>query len=70
MLIGSEEKAWLLSDWTPRAIEPGLRSVAMVMPIFISIALRSIAWAKNSILTNCDFDILRMRSAHRWLSLV
>jgi len=34
VLIGAEDQAWLSQVWIPRAISVGLRTVAMVTPVF------------------------------------
>jgi hypothetical protein len=34
VLIGSEDQAWLSSDWIPRAVRAGLRKVALTSPAF------------------------------------
>ncbi len=34
VLIGAEDQAWLSQVWIPRAMTAGLRTVAMVTPIF------------------------------------
>src|SRR4051812_4480030 len=34
VLIGAEDQTWLASDWIPRAIEAGMKTVAMVTPTF------------------------------------
>lgn len=34
VLIGAEDQAWLASDWIPRAIEAGMKTIAMVTPTF------------------------------------
>jgi len=34
VLIGAEDQRWLSTDWIPRAVEAGLRTVAMITPVF------------------------------------
>ena len=34
VLIGADDQHWLSSNWIPRAVEAGLRTVAMVTPVF------------------------------------
>lgn len=34
MLIGADDQHWLSNNWIPRAMEAGLRTVAMIMPMF------------------------------------
>ena len=34
VLIGSDDQAWLSSDWIPRAVQAGLRKVALTSPAF------------------------------------
>lgn len=34
VLIGAEDQHWLSSNWIPRAMEAGLRTVAMITPVF------------------------------------
>jgi hypothetical protein len=34
VLIGSDDQHWLSTNWIPRAIEAGLRTVAMITPVF------------------------------------
>lgn len=34
VLIGADDQRWLLSDWIPRALQAGLRTVALVTPMF------------------------------------
>ena len=34
VLIGAVDQAWLNSDWLPRAIDAGLRTCALVAPVF------------------------------------
>jgi hypothetical protein len=34
VLIGADDQQWLSSNWIPRAVEAGLRTVAMVTPVF------------------------------------
>jgi hypothetical protein len=34
VLIGSEDQAWLSGDWIPRAVQAGLRKVALTSPAF------------------------------------
>ena len=34
VLIGADDQHWLSTNWIPRAMEAGLRTVAMVTPVF------------------------------------
>lgn len=34
VLIGSEDQTWLSTDWIPRAVQAGLRKVALTSPAF------------------------------------
>lgn len=34
VLIGADDQHWLSSNWIPRAMEAGLRTVAMITPVF------------------------------------
>ena len=34
VLIGAEDQHWLSTNWIPRAIQAGLRTVAMITPVF------------------------------------
>jgi hypothetical protein len=34
VLIGSEDQTWLSTDWIPRAVQAGLRKVALITPVF------------------------------------
>lgn len=34
VLIGADDQHWLSSNWIPRAVEAGLRTVAIVTPVF------------------------------------
>ena len=34
VLIGSEDQNWLSTDWIPRAVQAGLRRVALLTPVF------------------------------------
>ena len=34
VLIGGDDQHWLSSNWIPRAMEAGLRTVAMVTPVY------------------------------------
>ena len=34
VLIGADDQHWLSSNWIPRALEAGLRTVALVTPVF------------------------------------
>ena len=34
VLIGADDQHWLSSNWIPRAVEAGLRTVAMITPVF------------------------------------
>jgi hypothetical protein len=34
VLIGSDDQAWLSNDWIPRAVQAGLRKVALTSPTF------------------------------------
>ncbi len=34
VLIGADDQHWLTTNWIPRAMEAGLRTVAMITPVF------------------------------------
>ena len=34
VLIGADDQAWLASNWIPRALQAGVRKIALVMPRF------------------------------------
>jgi hypothetical protein len=34
VLIGADDQQWLSSDWIPRAMQAGLRTVALITPVF------------------------------------
>ena len=34
VLIGAEDQTWLSTDWIPRAVQAGLRKVALITPVF------------------------------------
>jgi hypothetical protein len=34
VLIGADDQNWLSTDWIPRAVAAGLRTVAMITPVF------------------------------------
>jgi hypothetical protein len=34
VLIGADDQHWLSTNWIPRAMEAGLRTVAMITPVF------------------------------------
>jgi hypothetical protein len=34
VLIGADDQHWLATNWIPRAIQAGLRNVAMITPVF------------------------------------
>ena len=34
VLIGSDDQRWLYEDWIPRAMAAGMRTCALVMPVF------------------------------------
>lgn len=34
ILIGAEDQTWLASNWIPRALQAGVRRIALVMPRF------------------------------------
>ena len=34
VLIGADDQHWLSSNWIPRAMDAGLRTVAMITPVF------------------------------------
>src|SRR3712207_1699913 len=34
VLIGADDQHWLISNWIPRAMQVGLRTVALVTPVF------------------------------------
>jgi hypothetical protein len=34
VLIGADDQHWLSSNWIPRAMDAGLRTIAMITPVF------------------------------------
>ncbi|WP_431858001.1 STAS/SEC14 domain-containing protein [Azospirillum sp.] len=67
-LIGAEDQEWLNANWIPRAIEAGVRHVALVQPVyyFNKVAVETVA-------QRIDRDAMAVRyfdgrdDARRWL---
>jgi len=68
VLIGASDQAWLNSEWLPRAIDAGLRTCAIVAPVFYfnRVAVRSVAERIDPQAVSIEyFDSPEM--ARRWL---
>jgi hypothetical protein len=68
VLIGATDQAWLNSEWLPRAIDAGLRTCAIVAPVFYfnRVAVRTVAERIDPQAVTIEyFDSPEM--ARRWL---